>query len=265
MSDFKVAPKITLTDSRGTKHELGEMSGAVKVGKLSSCDLRLRDDTVARMHALLNWENEAWFCNDLGSTVGTRINGKRCAKQMLRTGDIIMFGTTAQFTVEIEDIGVHKTRMDQLKEKVGLGNIPDGSNAGRGIKTALGAVVNTYGGNDPEERTLREGMSDEDIATILAGFSTDGTLAELADRIEELGKTKMKGIPSERAAKLYAGLLRRAVENGTELPKEAPDWAEKAVIIAELGAVLVMDFMNTNSRVALALEKVTEQLAKNNE
>ena len=129
----------------------------------------------------------------------------------------------------------------------------------------LGAVANAYAGNDPDERTLREGISDEDLATILAAFSPEDGLEDLANRIEKLGKGKLKDVSSERAAKFYANMLRRAIEEGPGLPKEAPEWAEKAIIFAEMSAVLIMDFMHTNSRVALALERVVEQLAKNNE
>ena len=65
----------------------------IKIGKLASSDLRLDDETVSRMHGVI----EATGPNDvhvvdLGSTRGTTVNGERVTKARLQSGDEVMFG-----------------------------------------------------------------------------------------------------------------------------------------------------------------------------
>src|SRR5262252_8387519 len=65
----------------------------IKIGKLASSHLRLDDETVSRMHAVVETTgpNEIHVV-DLGSTRGTTVNGERITKARLQSGDEIMFG-----------------------------------------------------------------------------------------------------------------------------------------------------------------------------
>ena len=65
----------------------------IKIGKLASSHLRLDDESVSRMHAVLevNGPNEVQLI-DLGSTRGTLVNGERIAKANLKSGDQVQFG-----------------------------------------------------------------------------------------------------------------------------------------------------------------------------
>jgi TonB family protein len=65
----------------------------IKIGKLASSHLRLDDESVSRMHAVLevNGPNEVQLI-DLGSTRGTLVNGERVAKASLKSGDQVQFG-----------------------------------------------------------------------------------------------------------------------------------------------------------------------------
>jgi TonB family protein len=65
----------------------------IKIGKLASSHLRLDDESVSRMHAVLevNGPNEVQLI-DLGSTRGTLVNGERIAKASLKSGDQVQFG-----------------------------------------------------------------------------------------------------------------------------------------------------------------------------
>jgi TonB family protein len=65
----------------------------IKIGKLASSHLRLDDETVSRMHAVIETTgpNEVHVV-DLGSTRGTTVNGERVTKARLQSGDEIMFG-----------------------------------------------------------------------------------------------------------------------------------------------------------------------------
>lgn len=67
----------------------------IKIGKLSSSHVRIDDDSVSRMHAVIEANSpDDVVILDLGSATGTYVNGERVTKQRLRTGDRIRFGGT---------------------------------------------------------------------------------------------------------------------------------------------------------------------------
>ncbi|MCA9559580.1 MAG: FHA domain-containing protein, partial [Myxococcales bacterium] len=60
----------------------------IKIGKLSSSHVRIDDESVSRMHAVVevNGPNEVVIL-DLGSATGTYVNGEPITKRKLNTGD----------------------------------------------------------------------------------------------------------------------------------------------------------------------------------
>ena len=72
----------------------------VKIGKLKSSHLCLEDDSVARMHAVIEVSGSDVRVIDLGSSTGTVLNGRRIEKNdVLKSGDVLEFGP---FRVEVE-------------------------------------------------------------------------------------------------------------------------------------------------------------------
>jgi len=64
------------------------------VGRSRSCDVRLRDDTVSRLHAALVWRGGTLVLEDLGSSNGTWVNGERIlSPRSLVSGDTLRFGS----------------------------------------------------------------------------------------------------------------------------------------------------------------------------
>jgi TonB family protein len=65
----------------------------IKIGKLSSSHLRIDDDDVSRMHAVIEVGSpDDVVVLDLGSTKGTLVNGQPVTKQRLRSGDTLTLG-----------------------------------------------------------------------------------------------------------------------------------------------------------------------------
>jgi len=65
----------------------------IKIGKLSSSHVRIDDDDVSRMHAVIEASSpDDVVVLDLGSTSGTFVNGQRVTKQRLRSGDELQLG-----------------------------------------------------------------------------------------------------------------------------------------------------------------------------
>ena len=74
----------------------------IKVGKLPSSHLRIEDDNVSRMHAVIEVTSpDEIYVIDLGSAAGTVVNGKKVNKCQLQSGDEIVLGDT-RVVVEIE-------------------------------------------------------------------------------------------------------------------------------------------------------------------
>ncbi len=68
-------------------------SDIVKIGKLPSNALRLEDDSVSRMHAVIEVTSaDEIYIIDLGSAAGTVVNGKKVNKGRLQNGDEIVIG-----------------------------------------------------------------------------------------------------------------------------------------------------------------------------
>lgn len=68
------------------------------MGRLPECDLALADPNVSRRHAEIVPDDDTgqFILRDLGSTNGTRVNGRRVQQpQWLRSGDEITVGATA--------------------------------------------------------------------------------------------------------------------------------------------------------------------------
>jgi hypothetical protein len=61
-------------------------------GRLDRCDLTITDSTVSREHAAFVRRGERWWVVDLGSTNGTRVNGRRAAEHPIVPGDRVELG-----------------------------------------------------------------------------------------------------------------------------------------------------------------------------
>jgi TonB family protein len=65
----------------------------IKIGKLSSSHLQLEDESVSRMHAVIEVSaNKEVSVVDLGSTKGTFVNGTKVTKHKLNSGDEVRIG-----------------------------------------------------------------------------------------------------------------------------------------------------------------------------
>jgi uncharacterized RDD family membrane protein YckC len=63
------------------------------VGRSRSCDIRIKEDSVSRLHAALVWHDDQLVIEDLGSSNGTFVNGARVlSPHVLRAGDVLRFG-----------------------------------------------------------------------------------------------------------------------------------------------------------------------------
>lgn len=64
----------------------------VTIGRSSPCDVVLSNLTVSRVHAQLGARAGRWVVRDLGSTNGTRVNGRAVSDGEVRHGDVLRLG-----------------------------------------------------------------------------------------------------------------------------------------------------------------------------
>lgn len=79
-------------------------SNAVTVGRGSECDVILRDDGVSRQHARLSIIGpRRLVVEDLSSTNGTFVGGKRVSRATLRVGEKMLFGRRTMLRYVLDD------------------------------------------------------------------------------------------------------------------------------------------------------------------
>jgi hypothetical protein len=81
---------VLLVDGPGTRHEL--TTGRNVIGRGTEADIRLPDTGVSRKHVDVVLDGGTATVEDLGSTNGTLINGRRVSRQALADGDVIRIG-----------------------------------------------------------------------------------------------------------------------------------------------------------------------------
>ena len=93
MADANVPIKFEIYKGDQLVREEVLAQSQIKIGKLASSDLRLDDETVSRMHGVIEVTGPGdVHVVDLGSTRGTTVNGERVTKARLQSGDEVMFG-----------------------------------------------------------------------------------------------------------------------------------------------------------------------------
>jgi hypothetical protein len=94
--------------SKPSGRELIPLSGErVTIGKASTNTVSLEhDETVSRLHAVIEKLGFAWSIRDLGSRNGTYLNGERIsAERVLRSGDEVRVGRSRLVFWEARDAG----------------------------------------------------------------------------------------------------------------------------------------------------------------
>lgn len=92
--DLEPVPALSTVTIRGLDRDVVLSGNRMVVGRLASCDVCLADANTSRQHAAFVREGAGWAIEDLGSTNGTLLNGKRVDSARLIDGDVIVVGVT---------------------------------------------------------------------------------------------------------------------------------------------------------------------------
>ncbi len=94
MSTSKLALTFRMFQQGRLVGEQTLTQGVIKIGKVPSAHLRIEDESVSRMHAIVEVTGAEISLIDLGSTRGTFVNGQKINKAKLQSGDSITLGDT---------------------------------------------------------------------------------------------------------------------------------------------------------------------------
>ena len=80
---------------KGQTDEIFQLQAAeTLIGRAPTNDLRFKDESMSREHAVVLWEDDCYTIEDLQSTNGIRVNGKKLRSAQLEDGDEIWIGQT---------------------------------------------------------------------------------------------------------------------------------------------------------------------------
>ena len=81
-------------DLEGTTHVLS--AEETLIGRNSTTQIPLSDESISREHAFISYDETdgSWVLEDLQSTNGTKLNGKRIRSASLTDGDLVEVGQT---------------------------------------------------------------------------------------------------------------------------------------------------------------------------
>jgi hypothetical protein len=80
---------IRVDGSHEFRHPLGRRT---RIGRAPGCDLQIDTSSVSRHHALILLGPHDAIIEDLNSTNGVTVNGRKISRQPLRDGDIVLIG-----------------------------------------------------------------------------------------------------------------------------------------------------------------------------
>lgn len=87
---------LTLTEAAPVDGPVGRVvpiDRPLVIGRRAECEIMLQDDAVSGRHARISWDTDSWQVEDLTSTNGTFVNGRRVQRPTrLKSGDALRVG-----------------------------------------------------------------------------------------------------------------------------------------------------------------------------
>jgi pSer/pThr/pTyr-binding forkhead associated (FHA) protein len=98
--EAQLMTKISVFENEEPLKTITLKVGGVTIGRSGENDIHLKDSTVSSHHAKIVTYFDASYIEDLDSTNGTFVNGKRVQKHIINPGDVISVGT---HTLKVEN------------------------------------------------------------------------------------------------------------------------------------------------------------------
>jgi len=199
----------------------------IKIGRLSSAHLRLDDEKVSRIHAVVEVSaNGEVNIIDMGSADGTFVNGERVNKHQLQNGDEIVLGNTRLvFTNEAAD----------AVPAQGLSNFEESTAVVQPEHLAHGSLASSAAAAPPAEEPKKK-VTPAPQAAAPASLSADDPLSAAAsapaeedeEPDEAIGESSLSEAEDSDELNLKAKEKGKAKEKLAKPKAEAPRAAAKA-------------------------------------
>ena len=112
--------RLSVVSGPDDGRELVTEKERIRIGSHPTSDLLLKDRTVSRHHAEVQYTERGYLLVDLESTNGTLLDGKRVERAYLAPGSSLKIGSTViTFNAVDEEIAVEADRAGELLEMVG--------------------------------------------------------------------------------------------------------------------------------------------------
>ena len=98
-------PRLVIKEGPGVGRDHALGGAPCVVGRDPAATFVLEDRLASRQHVRLVPEAGVWYAEDLGSTNGTLLNGRRVQRERLSDGDTIRIGTTVLRFVQKDLLG----------------------------------------------------------------------------------------------------------------------------------------------------------------
>lgn len=136
--------KLILTLDGAILKEYPVDKDSISIGRRHGNDIQINDMTVSGRHALITALVGNTYVEDLGSTNGTLLNGKRVRKLLLKHGDVIQIGTH-QLTYFCEEQAEYEPTMfikAEMAETQPIATEDKATEATRGTRLAAVRILN---------------------------------------------------------------------------------------------------------------------------
>jgi two-component system, cell cycle response regulator len=97
------SPTLIRMDATSAGQTLTLTDAALKLGRGRDADVRVDDEGVSRLHAVIQRAAEGYEILDLGSRNGTVVTGRLIGRTILRDGDVIQLGPRVSFRFSMMD------------------------------------------------------------------------------------------------------------------------------------------------------------------
>ena len=84
--------QLTVVKGQLVKKTFTLTQSKYEIGRSPQCDISLPDDSLSTKHAQLSQQGSGWLLRDLGSTNGSKVNGKAVKEALLQHSDAIHLG-----------------------------------------------------------------------------------------------------------------------------------------------------------------------------
>ncbi len=86
--------KLIVQDHEGSTRTYDLAEPETLIGRSPTNQVCLNDQATSRDHAAISWEDDHYVIEDLQTTNGTKVNGKRVRSCSIEDGDTIQMGKT---------------------------------------------------------------------------------------------------------------------------------------------------------------------------